>query len=202
MENRPDIYKVVDSEGQYFIGTYEACVADIKHTNAMIEKYDKDYATKPRYQIWPTIRPPWMSRTRTIVLATRDVDYLWCSICGELETTHYSHWPQMVLSHTCFECDFWIEHIRNDVDNPRVARIDNHHYTIGPDPKAGDDASWLGFSGRKFVIKFDDGHIVVTRNLWHQGEIPERFRSMIPNNAVFEDATGNWVKVGNMWCLG
>lgn len=75
----------------------------------------------------------------------------------------------------CADCDFWIEkwQMRND---PRVVRADGNHYFIGP--RKGK----LGHDGRLFIIK-KDGRIIYTNNLWHQGEIPEQFRSILPDNA-------------------
>ncbi len=41
-----------------------------------------------------------------------------------------------------------------------------------------------GFGGREFRIRFYDGRTdVVTRNLWHQGIIPEHYRALLPDNA-------------------
>src|SRR5205823_2378018 len=42
-----------------------------------------------------------------------------------------------------------------------------------------------GFGGTRFVIEMFDGTRFVTTNLWTQGEIPDRFRHLLPDNARF-----------------
>lgn len=88
----------------------------------------------------------------------------------------------------CFSCCFWWEKVEWRADNDthkghRVARIKNNHYVIYPDTPAGPQ----GFGGHEHVIRFHDGTEITTRNLWHQGEIPKRFREHLPNNADFVD---------------
>ena len=72
---------------------------------------------------------------------------------------------------------FWEEKldIKDDKD---VARIDGEHYMIAPE-------NWKskGFGGAEHRIRFDDGRVVTTTNLWHQGEIPNEYRDRLPNNA-------------------
>ena len=72
---------------------------------------------------------------------------------------------------------FWTEKL--DIkDEPDAARIDGEHYMIAPE-------SWKskGFGGAEHRIRFDDGRVVTTTNLWHQGTIPEDMREQLPNNA-------------------
>lgn len=112
-----------------------------------------------------------------------------CRICHadiDFRTFNSEHLRNVQL---CFFCDFWWVKIywraNGDItpDGHRVARIKNNHYVIHPDGST----SFEGFGGRKHVIRFDNGEEVTTHNLWHQGEIPQRFRSHLPNNAVFVD---------------
>ena len=42
-----------------------------------------------------------------------------------------------------------------------------------------------GFGGREFRIKFKDGRIVVTHNLWYNGVVPKRFKHLLKNTAEF-----------------
>jgi hypothetical protein len=58
------------------------------------------------------------------------------------------------------------------------------HYRIGPEKGKG----FRGFGGGKFVVKFFDGRVVTTTNLWCQGEISPEYRDRLPNNAEFEGA--------------
>ena len=109
-----------------------------------------------------------------------------CQECGKREDGSWADDMAKVLEakQLCFNCNFWAEKV-GIKDRPRVARIDGHHYQIGTD--AGDTA-FRGFGGRKFVILFNDGRRMQTSNLWHQGEIPERFRERLPDNAKFDSA--------------
>lgn len=81
----------------------------------------------------------------------------------------------------CYKCDTWIGNwqIR---DSERVVRIKGQHYIIG-DPN--DDVK--GHGGRKFIINFNDGRVVVTDNLWHQSNVPEDFALVLADNATFGD---------------
>ena len=80
----------------------------------------------------------------------------------------------------CFTCHHWAR-LLELADDPKTVRAKGHHYRIGPEGEP-----FSGFAGTKFVVKFYDGRVVTTTNLWHQGEIPERFRGRMLDNAVFE----------------
>jgi hypothetical protein len=107
-----------------------------------------------------------------------------CVECGGLVK---SSWieptkARVIETNTCFNCLIWLDWIPKK-DNPSIVRIKGSHYWIEPDkPK---NTSFLGFGGAAFRIKFNDGRIITTHNLWHQGTIPERFRERLPDNAVF-----------------
>jgi len=102
-----------------------------------------------------------------------------CVLCGEAydSSSHYGM-EEAEKAKRCFHCDFWVQKIQSG----KGVRINGHHYQIG---REGD--AFPGFSGRRFVILFRDGTRVVTTNLWHQGEIPERFRDTLPDNAEFTE---------------
>lgn len=110
-----------------------------------------------------------------------------CSICGEkynpddyISSTKKS----MIENNVCFTCFFWEEQYNIDNTNKDTGVIiDGSHYRICPD---NDDAYFRGFGGRKFTIRFNDGRVIVTHNLWHQGKIPDGyFRGLMPDNAIF-----------------
>jgi len=42
-----------------------------------------------------------------------------------------------------------------------------------------------GHGGREFRIKFNDGRIIVTHNLWYNGVVPKRFKRLLKNTAEF-----------------
>jgi hypothetical protein len=105
-----------------------------------------------------------------------------CKHCGKFEDGEWNHNDQLIARELCFSCDFWMDKVP-EANDPRSVRVDGVHYFIGPEHKG--PATFSGFGGRKFVIAFTDGRQVTTRNLWCQGDIPESFQSLLPNNATF-----------------
>lgn len=107
-----------------------------------------------------------------------------CTECGEQEDGNWM--PSVALKlaeeRLCHSCEFWISKIAIAA-RADVARIRGTHYIVGKetDSKRG----FRGFGGAAFEIKFADGRQVSTSNLWCQGEIPERFRARLPDNAEF-----------------
>lgn len=87
----------------------------------------------------------------------------------------------------CMSCDHWLGLIAKKDDRSVV--VNGCHYRIGDEPTAEQfrkTMGWgFGYSGARFTIRFSDGRIVATRNLWCQGDIPERFRTRLPDNAEF-----------------
>jgi len=107
-----------------------------------------------------------------------------CKICGSPVSTNYMDdvKAKLTSNNVCFYCYFWMSKV-DMKNNPRVARIGGTHYYIdddNPSPHA-----FKGFGGSTFRIKFDDGRMVITSNLWCQGDIPSKFKDMLPDNAVF-----------------
>jgi len=103
-----------------------------------------------------------------------------CPSCGKCYTRR--HTPESYIGNNCFECSFWL----GKTDYPDYMKnhqviIDGQHYMA----YAETDSFIKGFGGRRFKIQFFDGRIIETNNLWFQGEIPDQFRSMLPENAVF-----------------
>ncbi len=82
----------------------------------------------------------------------------------------------------CFTCTFWLQKVDwENEKNPNAVRINGTHYLIAKDSS---NPGWgCGFGGTKFIIKFFDGREVETRNLWCQGNIPEKFKARLPDNA-------------------
>ena len=79
----------------------------------------------------------------------------------------------------CFDCSFWLKKICMSEDSKkRQVIVDGVHYMLS-------DSSIRGYCGAKFTIKFFDGRIIETDNLWHQGRIDEMFRYYLADNAVF-----------------
>lgn len=82
----------------------------------------------------------------------------------------------------CFSCAFWTDKIENPPAGKEV--IGGHHYTVHPTAKRPDNLL-RGFMGKEFFIRRFDGTLIKSNNVWHQGEIPERFRKQLPDTAVF-----------------
>jgi hypothetical protein len=108
----------------------------------------------------------------------KKVDYT-CIECGGPGNAHERLDGAVLLAEKlCSDCHFWIKKIKDTAPNRVIAK--GHHYRIGRPGEA-----FPGFAGRKFVINFNDGRQITTTNLWHQGEVPARFRDRLPDNAVF-----------------
>jgi hypothetical protein len=107
-----------------------------------------------------------------------------CRECGD--ETRATHAPEtrarMEAERLCFLCLFWWEKLALR-ESPAVVRADGCHYVLGEEsprvPKAA-----RGFGGRPAVITYLDGTRRMSTNVWHQGVIPEHFRTRLPDNAI------------------
>lgn len=107
-----------------------------------------------------------------------------CKYCGnEINVRGYvqSQAEQLLRDKRCHTCDFWLskttEKMRND---PLTARVNGEHYRI-----SDNDFLSMDWTGR--TVKFFDGRIVPLKYISGQGTIPERFRHLLSDNAIFED---------------
>jgi hypothetical protein len=107
-----------------------------------------------------------------------------CSCCGKVYGTNYCkpYNTMLITKKLCFNCNFWDEYTHKK-DDPKIARIQGHHYVV--EPPSPLPSRMLGFSGREFKVRWHDGREVTTNNLWSQGDIPERFKDRLPDNAEF-----------------
>lgn len=105
-----------------------------------------------------------------------------CQECGKRHTLRWNGAANKEFydSKLCSDCHFWATKINWDPEN--VVRVDHRHYHIGEEVTG---PGFVGHGGRVFRIYFFDGRVVETRNLWSQGEIPERFWDRMPDNARF-----------------
>ena len=105
-----------------------------------------------------------------------------CTECGGIVSTCYTQElaDNLRFFNICFYCYFWLEKLKIK-DDPDTVRVNGTHYIIGQDNRIG----FQGFGGAEFRIKFHDGRYIVSHNLWCQGDIPERFKDRLPDNAVF-----------------
>jgi len=105
-----------------------------------------------------------------------------CRECGRRESGSWLIADKLKANHLCFDCQYWLEFLE-----PRYAglavRVGGLHYVIGSEDMP---ANRKAFSGKAWRIRFfDDGHEIVSTNLWCQGLIPAAFRERLPNNAEF-----------------
>lgn len=108
----------------------------------------------------------------------------WSDVCFNSSTTE-SLWRRQV----CFNCDFWLEKVRWATDPPakyagRIAVVGGRHWVVGS--RATGDKSHMGCGGREVTVRWHDGRVTSTNNLWGQGTIPEHFRDRLPDTAVLE----------------
>jgi hypothetical protein len=87
----------------------------------------------------------------------------------------------------CFKCAFWLsaagETDAGTVICERGGRLERWHFDAAKPVKDVADKSLLGCGGGRWTIRFHDGRVAETNDLWGSGEIPERFRGLFPVNA-------------------
>lgn len=102
-----------------------------------------------------------------------------CEICGK-EITESRYTNAVLCSSDCFTRNYWRQII---AEKEKHIIINGHCYCDGGETEESDKYS--GYSGRRFWIRFFDGVVFTTNNLWCQGEIPKEFRKELPDNAEF-----------------
>lgn len=106
-----------------------------------------------------------------------------CIKCGiPVNADEYRCSEEMTRRHMCFTCNFWTDHIQRDHNEDKDVFVvaNGKHYIIDESP----NPCFKGHCGAKWIIRFNDGRVVKTDNLWFQGYIPELFRDELPDNAV------------------
>lgn len=118
----------------------------------------------------------------------KEEDVIVCSICGDSAGTHYCEPTkrEMKKKRWCFACHFWMTHVEHKEDKESL-RIGGMHYRA----EQSGTFPFRGFGGSEFIIKrIPSGEVFTCNNLWHQGEIPKRFRTLLPDNAEFVKRVG------------
>jgi hypothetical protein len=114
-----------------------------------------------------------------------------CVECGEEIKTESVDWrfaESMIAKTVCQRCSFWLDHFEHRDKFSVIIEEDDgrrRHYRVGREPKSATPSFCKGFGGQRFKIKFLDGRLIETTNLWHQGVIPKRFYDRFPINAEF-----------------
>lgn len=113
-----------------------------------------------------------------------DPDDYTCVECGEIHTPHqWSTGAKLAARGLCHFCAFWTDaYLR--VQSGRSIVVGGNCYSIAEEPKPG-ERGFFGHGGSLFRIEYPDGRIVESRNLWHNGDVPPRWRERLPDNARF-----------------
>lgn len=90
----------------------------------------------------------------------------------------------MIEKKCCFSCAFWFDKIEKLKNNPRWLIIDGQSYVFNP-YNENNYSYFKGFGGRVMYAQKTDGTVLISNDVWHQGEIPEAFKQIIPDNAKF-----------------
>lgn len=113
-------------------------------------------------------------------LHTMDVEqFMKCNIRDIMEETGW-----------CYECAFFEELLRKHKDNPRWLIIDGSSWIAGnpaPETEVTKPINFLGCGGLFKKAKKFTGEIISSNNWWHQGEVSEAFKDVMPDNAVWID---------------
>lgn len=116
-----------------------------------------------------------------------------CTICGrEDDPQDYISSPikkLMIENHCCFHCAYWFNRPKENLNGNLVPVIVNReHWSF----RMGEGNPYAKVSFNKSIpigeykyILFEDGRLVIVTQLRFQGNIPEYFERVLPNNAVF-----------------
>lgn len=110
-----------------------------------------------------------------------------CRKCGTFE--HTDGYFDEIRDHLerlrfCHSCDFWLQKAKLRRKDPNFCVIAGAAYHIAREEAPG---GFRGFGGRKHVIRFFDGRVVTSTNLWFNGEVPGCWRAFLPDTAEFVD---------------
>lgn len=116
-----------------------------------------------------------------------------CIICGrEDDPQDYISSPiqkLMVENHCCFHCAYWFNRPKENLNGDLVPVIVNgEHWSFRRGE--GNPYAKVTFSryipiGEYHYILFEDGRLITVTQLRFQGNIPEYFKKILPNNAIF-----------------
>lgn len=138
--------------------------------------------------------------TRTQDLSLR---WGWCKVGNHsFRPNGHSDRERLVRTGVCADCEFWLDLWRMR-DEPETIRTAQKHYRYGQHCTAELDASksleqiakdWhaktrksgLGCGGALVIVRFNDGRVVITNDLWGQGDLPDDYAALLPNDAVLE----------------
>lgn len=122
-----------------------------------------------------------------------------CPKCGHEDGTGINHCHNMnpedfvkgdirsIMEETgwCFSCSCWENIYRKHKDNPNWVIIEGQSWIACPirTDYNRNCSIGVGCGGRWMTEKKENGEIIKTNNWWHQGDAPECFRDVMPDNA-------------------
>lgn len=81
---------------------------------------------------------------------------------------------------------YWEFRYKASIENEYACPVINGiAYFIGNE---NSKSSFRGYDGQPFYITFDDGTMIRTTNLWHNGTVPETYKDRLPDNAHWSDS--------------
>lgn len=107
-----------------------------------------------------------------------------CATCQCIEdSAHWLNGRDLLRLALCQECFLWTSRVK-DRDSPGHVRMCHVLFLIADvEPR---DAS-ARHTRVEHVVRFRDGRVVRTANLYFIGAIPKRFRAQLPDNAEWGD---------------
>lgn len=85
----------------------------------------------------------------------------------------------------CFSCSCWENIYRKYKDNPNWVIIEGQSWIACPTRTDYNRNCPIGIGcgGRWMTAKKENGETIKTNNWWNQGDVPECFRDVMPDNA-------------------
>lgn len=89
----------------------------------------------------------------------------------------------------CYHCAFWIRMYEQHKNDPNWLIIDGTSYIANPFVPNTNNMTrrFMGFGGRTMEAIKNSGEKVISNDWWYQGEIPECFRDIMPDNAKWDN---------------
>lgn len=117
-----------------------------------------------------------------------------CKFCGQFFSMAHT---RREYDGFCFSCSFWNNRLNRHLMFPdRSFIVKGTAYMVCEEPKEGERGWGCGYGGAEFRIKPHDGRdVIISHNVWCQGDVPKRFRKLLPDNASFLQKnwkTGEW----------
>lgn len=104
--------------------------------------------------------------------------------CGSLISAKYGgdSGRAMAKHNCCFTCAFWLEKVEmSPSDAARRLIVGGVHHMVAPEDR---NDGFRGFGGYRFKFRrLGQDNVETSTNVWYQGEIPKRFRALLPDNA-------------------